>query len=568
MTERQDAVAKKGLVVAHHPISAQAGLEMLKGGGNAIDAAVCAAFVNSVVRPGMNGLGGFGGCLVIYLADARKVVAVDYSTAAPADARAGVFQPIPDSEIAEDSRMGRRFPVLPGYATRDDTNITGYLAISVPSQPAGLALALERYGTKSLKEVLAPAVQVADEGFQLDALNVGVLTHTLPYLEDFPATRNILAPNGCKPRVGDKLVQKEMAETMSLMVEEGWESFYEGTIADKMVAHIRDHGGMLSKGDLRDYRARIEEVPSKGSYRGYEIYTPSLYSGGGATILQILNVLEGFDVARLGRRSPALIHLMAEAMKLAWRDRLAFMGDPAYMQISEQEFISATYADRQRAELRRTLADGSVSPSGSEPVSGLGHTTHMNVIDEQGNVVALTQTDGWAFGSLVTIPGLGFNMNNGMSSFDPRPGKVNSIAPSKRPISRMCPIIVLKHGKPIIAAGAGGGRRIMNVLVQLLVDMIDFGMSVEEAVRAPRFHCEQDEPILIECGADLAWGFSEKVITSLRNMGHFVQCTGDQPDPLVWRVATPNVIMVDAHTGERQGAARRIPIGAGAVAGS
>ena len=567
MTRGQALVAKKGMVVAHHCLSAQAGLEMLKSGGNAVDAVVCTAFVNSVVRPGMNGLGGFGGCMVIYLADAEKVVAVDYSTVAPAEAHAEMYQPIPDSEIAEDSRMGRFFPVLPGYATRDDANVTGYLAISIPPQPAGLALALEKFGTKSLKEVLAPAIQIAEEGFPLDVLTANVIGRVYPHLKDFPAAMEILAPNGRLPKVGDRLVMKEMAETMSLMAEEGVESFYEGSIADKMVAYIREHGGILSKEDLSSYRARVEEKPSRGEYRGYEIYTPSLHSGGGATILQILHVLEGFDLEQMGKDSPQLIHLMVEAMKLAWKDRLTFMGDPAYMRIPEAEFISKAYADHQRAELRHILEAGFTFPSSKGQVSGLGHTTHMNVMDEQGNMVALTQTDGWGFGSLVTIPGLGFNMNNGMSSFDPRPGRLNSIAPCKRPISRMCPTIVLKDGQPIIALGAGGGRRIMNVLVQMLVDLIDFGMSAEGAIRAPRFHCEQEEPILIEHGEDMEWGFSREVIEALRGMGHVLRFTGDEPNPLYRRVAAPNIITHDPATREKQGAARRIPIIDGAVAG-
>jgi len=555
------------MVVAHHPLSAQAGLEMLKSGGNAVDAAVCTAFVNSVVRPGMNGLGGFGGCMVIYLAGARKVMAVDYSTVAPTKAHTEMYEAIHDSEIAEDSRMGHFFPVLPGYATTNDANITGYLAISVPPQPAGLALALNKFGTKSPREVLAPAVQIAKEGFPLDAFTASFIAGEYFRLKDFPATLEILAPRGRMPEVGDRLVMKEMAETMSLMAEEGVESFYEGPIADKMVTHIREHGGILAREDLSSYRARVEEEPSRGEYRGYEIYTPSLHSGGGATILQILNVLEGFDLGRLGAGSPRLVHLVAEAMKLAWKDRLIFMGDPAYMRIPEEKFISKAYADQQRAELRRILEAGFISSTIEEQISGLGHTTHINVMDEQGNMVALTQTDGWAFGSLVTIPGLGFNMNNGMSSFDPRPGKVNSIAPRKRPISRMCPIIVLKDGQPVIALGAGGGRRIMNVSVQILVDLVDFGMSAEEAVRAPRFHCEQEEPILIEHGEDMEWGFSREMIEALRGMGHVLRSTGEEPNPLYRRVAYPYVITCDPTTGERRGAARRVPMVGGAAAG-
>jgi gamma-glutamyltranspeptidase/glutathione hydrolase len=430
-----------------------------------------------------------------------------------------------------------------------------------------LALALEKFGTKPLKEVLAPAIQIAKDGFPLDTYTASYIADEYSRLEDFPATLEILAPRGRMPQVGDRLVMKEMAETMRLMAEEGVESFYKGPIADKMVAHIREHGGILSQEDLSSYRARVEEEPSRGEYRGYEIYTPSLYSGGGATILQILNLLEGFDVARMGAGSPQLVHLVVEATKLAWRDRLTFMGDPAYMRIPEEEFISKAYADRQRAELRRILEAGFISPSGAGRVSGPGHTTHMNVMDEQGNMVALTQTDGWVFGSLVTIPGLGFNINNGMSSFDPRPGRVNSIAPRKRPISRMCPTIVLKDGQPVIALGAGGGRKIVNVLAQMLVDLIDFGMTAEEAIRAPRFHCEQEEPILFEHGEDMAWGFSSEVIEALRGMGHVLRFTGEEPNPRDWRVAWQYVITCDPTTGERRGAVRRVPVIEGAVAG-
>jgi gamma-glutamyltranspeptidase/glutathione hydrolase len=259
--------------------------------------------------------------------------------------------------------------------------------------------------------------------------------------------------------------------------------------------------------------------------------------------------------------------MMAEAMKLAWKDRLTFMGDPTYMSIPEEEFTSKAYADRQRSELRRNLEAGVRAPSQGEVVGGLGQTTHMNVMDEQGNVVALTQTDGWAYGSLVTIPELGFNMNNGMSSFDPRPGRVNSIAPGKRPISRMCPLIVLKDGQPIIAAGAAGGRRIMNVLVQILVDMLDFGMSAERAVTAPRFHCEQAEPLLIEHGEDMKWGFSTDVINALKRMGHQLRSTGDERNPLYRRVAYPFVVTCDPLTKERRGATQQMPTPVGAVVG-
>ena len=540
---------------------------MLKAGGNAIDAAVATAFVNSVVRPGMNGLGGFGGCMAIHLADAKKVVAVDYSTVAPAKAHAEMYEPIPDNAIAEDSRMGRKDPALPGHATKNDASLTGYLAISVPPQPAGLDLALKQFGTKSLQEILQQAIRIAKEGFPLDAFTAAMIARVHPYLKDYPETLEILAPDGRVLGVGDRLVLEKKAETMTVLAEEGVESFYSGRIADQMVAHIQERGGILSLEDMNAYRATVEEQPSSGTYRGYQIFTPTLNSGGGATILQVLNVLEGFDLAGMEPGSPHLIHLVAEALKMAWKDRLAFMGDPSYMQIPEEEFISKAYADRQRAELRRMLDAGFVASTGVGQVSGLGQTTHMNVMDEQGNIVSLTQTDGYAFGSLVTIPGLGFNMNNGMCSFDPHPGRVNSIAANKRPISRMCPIIVTRNGQPVIAVGASGGRRIMNVLVQILVDLIDFEMSAEEVIRAPRFHCEEAEPILLEHGDDLAWGYPKEVVEALRRMGHAVRHTGEKPGPFSGRVASANAIIFDPTAREYRGVVRRLPMQAGAVAG-
>ncbi|MDR7419963.1 MAG: gamma-glutamyltransferase, partial [Armatimonadota bacterium] len=421
------------MVATPHRTASQAGLRMLEAGGNAMDAAVAAAFTLGVVTPSSTGIAGYGGSLIAYLADAGDLVVIDFTSRAPQAARPDMFR-------VEEDASGR--VVVSGQA-----NVFGALAVDVPGIVAGLVTAHERFGALPLRDVLRPAIEAAHKGFPLDAWTVEKLHETLvPNAERFPDTLRLFSVDGHPPRAGDTLAVPELAATLEAIADGGAEVFYRGPIGRAIVAAVRRAGGILTGDDLATY-APVICRPLCARYRDLDICTPPLPSGG-LTLLQMLRVLEGLDLVGDGA-DHWLAHVLVEVAKVCWRERLTLYGDPDSVRVESEHELAETRV----AALRRRAEDGLRSPQpgeviASDPIIG---TVHLCAADVAGNVVSLTETHGGNFGSLFLVPGTGLVLGHGMGRFDPRPGRPNSIAPRKRPLHNMSPLLVLHGGQPILA---------------------------------------------------------------------------------------------------------------------
>jgi gamma-glutamyltranspeptidase/glutathione hydrolase len=460
---------RSGMVASAHPLASEAGLAILRQGGNAADAAVATAFALGVVEPNASGLGG-GGFVLFYNARTKTVEAIDYREVAPKAATPDMFKLAPD-----------------GKTTLNKASTIGHRACAVPGTLAGLDLALKRWGTMNLKQVLAPAIKLAAEGYPVSPTLHEMLTNYYDKLVQFPEAARVFLKDGLAYDVGDKLVLADLAKTYRLIAEQGPDVFYRGEIADAIEREMKAGGGLITKEDLAAYRPKLRE-PVRGTYRGYEIISMPPPSSGGMHIVQILNILEGYDIARLGHNTPATIHLFAETMKRVFADRNRFSGDVDFVPVPVKGLLSKEYA----AEVRKTIRDdqvGSKVPPGNPFSFQSGGTTHASFADKDGNVVALTQTINLFFASGVVIPGYGITMNDEMDDFVPVPGNANSIAPGKKPLSSMSPTIVLKDGRPFLSFGSPGSTRIISALPQIFMNLVDHGMGLQQAINAPRIHC-------------------------------------------------------------------------------
>lgn len=485
---RREIAAREGIVAAKHPAAAAAGLRVLQEGGNAVDAAVTTAFAVGVAEPWMSGLGG-GGFMTIHLASGEDVV-IDYFGRAPQAAHAGMFALLPSAR-----------PDHLGFTgVREDANNVGHRAVAVPGTVAGLALALERYGTISLARALQPAIELARDGFEVAWHHTLVLAVSRGLLARFPATAAIfLQPSGEVYAPGyDEPVflrQPDLAATLERVAAEGPAGFYRGAVARAIVEEQARHGGIMTLDDLAMYEAEVV-APLAVPYRDLTVlHIPG--GAGGVTVAAALNMLAGFDLARLGHNSPSALHLTIEASRRAFADRMAFVADPRHTDVPLAGLVSASYADQRRGEIATGRATPEIrhgNPSGageqqSPVVSALegsgGCTTHLATIDRAGNAVALTQTLTSLFGSFVTVPGTGVLLNNAMNLFDPRPGRANSIAPLKRPASSMAHMVALRDGRVTFTVGAPGGRRIMDTCLQVFLNMAEYGLSIQAACSAP-----------------------------------------------------------------------------------
>ena len=490
---------KYGTVVGPHPRTARAGMAMLKQGGNAVDAAVAAAFTEGVVEPSQNGVAGYGGCMVISLAERKEVVAIDYNTTVPAAASDRMF-----TIEKTDTPAGYRVP--------GRVNIHGPLSVGVPGVVAGLCLALQQFGSMPLHEILKLAIRSARYGFAPNRANRdGITANAERWLQEFPETARVFLKNGRPPQPGERLTNPALARTLEKVAEGGAPAFYNGPIAKKITDHIQESGGCLALEDFQNYRPKIVR-PYEIHYRGYQFYTPPL-GAGGLTTLQMLRLIEGYDVGNM-----ALVermHLFAEAMKIGWPERLSRFGDPEFVGID----VSDELSDQFTTKLKPRLKDGLKSPKPGkivyhEPISC---TSHISTADVHGNMVALTQTHGGGFGSMVTVPGTGLLLGHGVGRFDPRPGLANSIAPGKCPLHNMSPFIALRNDRPFATYGIPGGRTILNNQLSISVNLIDLQMTIQEALDAPRLHSEGAEPIQVEERA------GEAVLGDLQKLGHEVE---------------------------------------------
>lgn len=500
--------AEHGMVVAQEKISAQIGADILRQGGNAVDAAVATGFVMAVTYPRAGNIGG-GGFMVIHSAERKQDVAIDYRETAPAAATAGIFlgpDGKPDIAKSRDSALG----------------------IGVPGTVAGLALALEKYGSGrfTLAQLLEPAIGLAREGFVVSDDIADTLPGWHRRLARWPPSAKIFSrPDGSSLREGDKLVQTDLAETLTAIAAQGPRGFYAGPIAEKLARAVADAGGIMTPDDLKSYQAVIRE-PVRGSYRGYDIVSMPQPSSGGVVLLESLNILEGFRLAELKQGSAGSLHLLIEAMKRAYADRARYLGDPAFVNAPIQTLLAKDYAAKLRAGIDADRATPSSELSATIPQQREGsNTTHFSVVDSRGNAVSNTTTLNYSYGLGLVADGTGVLLNNELDDFTAAPGASNAYGlvgfeanlpgPGKRPLSSMTPTIVLKDGKPVLVTGSPGGSRIISTVLQVIVDVLDYRMDVAAAVAAPRLHHQWlPDEVRVENG------FSEDTLAELRAKGH------------------------------------------------
>ncbi|RKZ88037.1 MAG: gamma-glutamyltransferase [Candidatus Parabeggiatoa sp. nov. 1] len=497
--------AKNGMVVTNEAIATQVGVEVLKQGGNAIDAAVTIGFVMAVTYPRAGNIGG-GGFMLIYSPKTTQVIAIDYRETAPALAHKTMFL---DKQMRVDKKLSR----------------FSHLSAGVPGTVAGLALALEQYGTLSLAQALAPAIKLAEKGF---VVSPGFSRDIKKFagLKQRPASQAIFfKPNGCFYEAGDVFVQQDLANTLKAIAKQGIDAFYRGDIAKLIVKEMATHGGLIRKSDLANYQPVIRQ-PVHGTYRGYDIYSMSPPSSGGVHIVQILNMLEKDDIASLGHNSAATIHLMSETMKRAYADRSEYLGDPDFVNVPIKGLTSKKYAAQLRAQIDPFKASTSLDIlPGTPPGYESDETTHYSVVDKQGYAVSNTYTLNFSFGSGIVVPGAGFLLNNEMDDFSAKPGvpnaygliggAANAIEPNKRMLSSMSPMIVLKKGKAFLITGSPGGSRIITTTLQVIMNVIDHQLPIHEAINAARIHHQWlPDELRIEDGLSLE---TRKCLTE---MGH------------------------------------------------
>ena len=522
-TIKQDATGSKGMVTSNHPLASLAGTEMLVMGGNAIDAAIATMFALSVVEPMMTSIFG-AGFINIRLADGTCTTIDNYATV-PGGARDDMFEAIPDN--LENDVVG-------------ELNRTGYLAAATPGTLLGWATAVERYGRLSLAEVIAPAIRFARHGFRVSPYLHSIIAMEQQNLASYPASAEVFLPGGNLPAVDSTIVRHDYANTLEAIAANGPDYLYRGELGRVVAEDMAKNGGLITEADLDGYRI-YERPPVRGTYRDYEIVSMGPTSSGGTHIIQILNILEGFDIAGMGFGTADTIHVIAEAMKIAFADRFRYMADPATTDIPLDWLTSKAYADERRAQIDMSRAQSYTAAIQTEGEGA--STTHCCAMDADGNVVSTTQTLNGGFGSKVTVPGTGMLLNNCMHLMDPNPGRTNSIAPGKRILSSMSPTIVMKDGQPLMALGTPGGVRIFGSVMQAIVNVIDHGMTLQQAVEAPRLW--DRGPVL-----EIERGFAgvETLKADLEGRGHRVETP--------FRVAGGmNGVMRDPESGLLRGAA-------------
>ena len=500
--------AEHGMVVAQEKLAARIGADILRQGGNAVDAAVATGFALAVTYPRAGNIGG-GGFMVIHLAERNEDVTIDYRETAPAATKSDIFlgsDGKPDIAKSRDSALG----------------------IGVPGTVAGLAIALDKYGSGkfSLADVVKPGLALAADGTEIS----DDIADTLPYfrkrIERWPSSTKVFSrADGTPLREGDVLIQRDLAATLTAIVEQGPRGFYEGPVAEKLVKAIADAGGIMTTDDLKSYQPVIRP-PVRGNYRGYDIVSMPLPSSGGTVLLETLNILEGFPMADMKQGSAASLHLIIEAMKRAYADRARYLGDPAFVKAPMAALIAKDYAARQRAGIDPDRATPADALAATPPREG-SNTTHYSVVDSSGNAVSNTYTLNFPYGVGLVADGTGVLLNNELDDFTAAPGASNAFGlvgfeanlpgPGKRPLSSMSPTIVLKDGKPVLVTGTPGGSRIISAVVQIVVNVLDYRMDVAAAVAAPRVHHQwMPDEVRVERG------FPEETLAALKAKGHAV----------------------------------------------
>ena len=511
----QSVLAQNGMVVAQEARAARIGVDVLARGGNAVDAAVAVGFALAVTYPDAGNLGG-GGFMVVHLAKGNRDTAIDYRETAPAAATKTMFL---DAAGNADPKKSR------------DSG----LSVGVPGTVAGLALAEQKYGSGkfTLADLIKPAIDLARNGFPVEDNLAYSLPRAAARLARWPSSAAIFLNGGRPLREGDRLTQSDLANTLRAIAAQGPEAFYRGRIAQQIAAAVTQAGGSMTAQDLADYKA-VERPVVRGTYRGYDIISMPPPSSGGVCLIEMLNILEGYDLGKRGRDAQSL-HYLIEAMKRAYADRAVFLGDPDFVQMPLARLLSKQYAAAWRAGIGDKATPAADIRPGKPPGGEGRNTTHFSVIDRDGNAVSNTYTLNFAFGLGLVADGTGVLLNNELDDFTAKPGAANAYglvgfganlpAPNKRPLSSMTPTIVLKDGKPFIVTGSPGGSRIITAVLQVITNVIDFHMGIGDAVSAPRLHNQwEPDKTFVEPG------FDAKLLDALRARGHIIVPTEPHTD--------------------------------------
>lgn len=552
LIDKSEASSPDGMVTAMQPLAAEAGAEMLRNGGNAIDAAVATTFAIGVVEPFMSGLGGIA-FLVYRDAKSGETICLDGSTVLPRAMRPELFE-----LLGEDQRTG-----MYGWrATKDNAAEEGWLTPAVPGMPGMVAEAHRRWGSLPWAEVLAPAIRLAEEGFEVNhyiTTMTSACYNKLHRVEEskrtfFHADGSPLSPAIGGP--GDVLKQPDLARTLRLIASDGVDVIYSGEIGKMIAEDMKRNGGLITEEDLADFKVQ-EFAPRQTDYRGYQILG-QLRNTGYPTVAEALQLLEGFDIPGMGYQSPEAAHLTAESIRHAFIDRLRFLGDKDLLPVPLDGVVSRDYTDARRADIDPSRAAPGAVPgdpwpfdpeSANNPAMRSGNygdsqTTHLNVIDRDHNMVSLTSTMGSLYGSGVVIKGTGITMNNATMWFDPEPGAVTTVGPGKRVMSAATPVLMLKDRQPFAAVGSPGGRRVISAVYQVISNLVDFQLGMQEAISAPRLHSEGPQ-------TEVSTRFPSAVVEHLEKIGHQVQLREENLSSSFF--ARPSGILIDAQQGALRG---------------
>lgn len=535
--------AKHGMVVSANHLASQVGVDILRQGGNAVDAAVATGFALAVVHPSAGNIGG-GGFMIVRLADGTTT-AFDFREKAPLAAHERMY-------------LDEKGELIPNI------NHEGYLAVGVPGTVAGFEMAHRKFGRLPWRRLLEPAIRLAEKGFPLSYALVRDFRYLAPRFMKYPASaRKFLREDGSYYEEGDVWRQPELAVTLKRIARHGADGFYKGETAERIEKQMKANGGLITREDLARYRAK-ERVPVEFTYRGYRVISMSPPSSGGVTLGIMLNVLEGYDLEALGHNSAAYLHLLAEVMRRAYRDRARYLGDPDFNpDMPVEHLLSKEYAASLRQTINPWLASKS-DPAELEQLAETSETTHYSVVDGEGNAVSTTYTLEQWYGSKIVVEGAGFLLNNEMGDFNPVPGRTdttgligtpaNRIAPGKRMLSSMTPTIVVRQDTTYMVVGSPGGRTIINTVLQCILNVVDFGMNISEAIDAPRIHHQWLPDVLrIE-----KYGTTVDTIRLLQGMGHCVRVSRSANSQ-----GRAMAILIEPGTGVRLGAADpRSPDGA------
>lgn len=479
MATAQPVWAKHGMVASQEMLASRTGVEILKQGGNAVDAAVAVAFSLAVTLPRAGNIGG-GGFMLVHLAKENKTIAIDYREMAPSKAKKDIFLDENGDAVTKLSREHG-------------------LAVGVPGTVMGMSLALEKYGTMTMAQVTAPAIKMAQEGIRVSPDLAVSLAGLKRRMSQWPSTAAIFyKADGSDYQVDDILKQPELAHSLQLIAEKGTKGFYEGETAEKLVKAVQDAGGIMTLADLQHYKA-VEREPVRGQYRGYEVVSMPPPSSGGVHIIEMLNVLQQFPIDQFGHNTAQTIHVMAETMKHAYADRSEYLGDPDFYKVPVKQLTNKDYAQKIASQiaLNKTTPSTEIKPGNLAPYES-DQTTHFSVVDKWGNAVSNTYTLNFSYGSGLVAKGTGILLNNEMDDFSAKPGTpngyglvggdANAVEGNKRPLSSMSPTIVMKDGKPFLVTGSPGGSRIITTTLQIIMNVIDHGLNIAEASNAARVH--------------------------------------------------------------------------------